>query len=165
MSSSDRRTFLTLAAAGALSSCGFSPAFAPGGPAHGLTGRVLIDEPTTRNAFDFVARIEERLGRPEAPVWNLSYSITTESAALGITSANVITRYNLVGSVRFSLTRLDSGKVVHSGKVTSFTSYSASGTVISTSASERDANQRLMRILADQIISDMIASATDWAAS
>ena len=158
MSSCDRRAFLGLWAALAVAACGFTPAYGPGGAARELLGKVAIDGPSDKNGFDFVGRLEERLGRPEAAVWNLSYEITTKSVALGITTSNAITRYEIVGTVGYSLRRRDSDQVVTSGTVKNFTSYSASGTVVSTNASERDAYVRLMRILADQVVTDLIAA-------
>lgn len=146
-----------------LAACGFTPAFGPAGPARALAGRIATDDPADKNAFDFVGRIEERLGRPDAALWQLSYSISATQVGLGITSSNDITRDNLLGSVSYSVKRLDSGAVATSGRIERFTSYSASGTVIATSTSERDAHERLMRILADQLVTDLIASSADWA--
>lgn len=163
MSSSDRRTFLTLLTALAGASCGFVPAYGPGGPARGLMGKVSVDDPNDKNSFDLVGRLEERLGRPEAATYRLSYSVTTQSVALGITPSNAITRYNLTGTVRYSLHPVGDDSVAASGVVRNFTSYSASGTVVSTAASERDAYLRLMRILADQIVTDLIAASAGWA--
>ncbi|MCY1128375.1 LPS assembly lipoprotein LptE [Frigidibacter sp. RF13] len=162
MSSSDRRTFLGLIAAAPLAACGFTPAYGPAGPAQGITGQIGIADPTDRNSFDLVGRLQERLGRSRSPRWQLGYAITTGSEGLGITSANTITRYNVTGSVSYRLTDLASGQTATQGTVKSFASYSASGTVISTAASERDAYERLMRILADQIVTDLIATSASW---
>lgn len=163
MSSSDRRTFLSLIATAPLAACGFTPAYGPEGPARGITGQIGIADPTDRNSFDLVGRLQERLGRSRAPRWKLGYSIDTNSVGLGITAANTITRYNITGSVTYRLTDEASGQTVTRGLVKNFTSYAASGTVISTAASERDAYERLMRILADQIVTDLIATSATWA--
>ncbi len=103
MSSSDRRTFLTLVAAAPLAACGFAPAYAPGGPAAGLLGRVTVDAPEDRDAFDLVARLEDRLGRTRAPAFRLSYRITTRAEAQAIAPDNTINRYQLLGFVDFAL--------------------------------------------------------------
>ncbi|MCX8508831.1 MAG: LPS assembly lipoprotein LptE [Rhodobacteraceae bacterium] len=165
MSSSDRRRFLALLAASPLVACGFTPAYGPGGPAEGLNGQIAIDDPYDKNAFDLVGRLEERLGRAKPGKWRLSYAITVSSVGLGITSTNAITRYNLLGTVTYTLHRINDGSQATAGKVENFTSYSASGTIVSTTASERDAYERLMRILADQIVTDLIASSAGWAQS
>ena len=163
MSSSDRRSFLALLAASPLAACGFTPAYGPGGPAAALNGQIALDDPTDKNSFDLVGRLEERLGRANPGTWRLSYTIAVSQVGLGITSTNTITRYNVLGTVTYALRRLDDGSQAAAGQVKNFTSYSASGTIVSTTASERDAYERLMRTLADQIVTDLIASSSDWA--
>ncbi len=159
MSSSDRRTFLALLAAAPLAACGFEPAYAPGGPAAGLLGRVTVDAPDDRDAFDLVARLEDRLGRTRAPAYRLSYRITTRTEAQAIAPDNTINRYQLLGHVDFTLHDLATDAVLTSGRVSSFTAYSAFGTSVATAASEADAHRRLMRGLADRIVTRLIAGA------
>ena len=159
---SDRRKFLGLLAALAGTSCGFVPAYGPGGPAQDLLGKVMVDDPDDKNSFDFVGRLEERLGRAEGAAYRLSYSISTATVALGISRSNVITRYNVTGTITYALRHILTDAVLASGSVRNFTSYSASGTVVSTAASERDAYLRLMRILADQIMTELVAASTSW---
>ncbi len=163
MSSSDRRSFLALLAASPLAACGFTPAYGPVGPAATLNGQIALDDPTDKYGFDLVGRLEERLGRARPGKWRLSYMIDVTREGLGITSTNAITRYNVLGTITYALHRLDDGSQATAGHVNNFTSYSASGTIVSTSASERDAYERLMRILADQIITDLIATSSVWA--
>ena len=159
MSSSDRRLFLLGLAALPLAGCGFEPAYGTGGVAEKLRGRVLVDAPDDRDGFTLVSRLEERLGRAQAPAYRLSYAIETEKDDLAITTAQEITRYHVVGRVSYSLTEAGSGTVLAQGRVDSFTGYSATGTTVSTLAAERDAYERLMIILADQIVTRLIAAA------
>lgn len=163
MSSSDRRGFLTLLAGAPLAACGFVPAYGPSGPARGLQGRIRIDDPGEKNAFDLVGRLQERLGRAQSPAWRLSYTISAYPVGVGITPDNATTRYNVVGSVAYSLRPVNEDRIVASGTVRNFVSYSASGTVVATDASARDAYLRLMRMLADQIVTDLIATSARWA--
>ena len=162
MSWSDRRTFLTFLAALPLAACGFTPAYAPGGPAAGLLDRVLVDAPSDKNGFDLVERLEERLGRTRAPAYRLSYTIGTTTEGQGITTTNAVTRFRVNGTIDFALTDSATDAVLSRGTVSSFTSYSASGTPVSTVASEEDANKRLMRLLADQIVTRLIATSGQW---
>jgi len=140
----------------ALTACGFTPAYAPGGAATALLGTVRADDPTNKNGFDFVQRIEERLGRPEATRYTLAYTIVTETVGVGITSDNKITRYNLKGAIDYTLSDQD-GQRVTGGRVQSFTAYAATGSTVAGLAAEEDAATRLMRILADQIVARLIA--------
>jgi len=163
MWSSDRRRLLGLIAALPVAACGFRPAYGPGGPARGLMGTIAMDDPADKNAYDLVGALQDRLGRASQAAWRLSYKIATQELGLGITASNAITRYNITGSVDYTVRRAGSDTVVAAGRVSDFTSYSASGTVVSTTTSQRDAYQRLMQSLADQIVTRLIATSADWA--
>jgi len=156
MSSFDRRTFLTLPLA--LAACGFTPVYGPGGAGTALRGRVRVQEPDSPEGYLLTRTLEDRLGRAEAPAYALSYRLTTRSEGQAVTATNETTRYSLVGKVDFSLTALDGGAVLASGQVGNFTGYSATGSTIETLAGERDARERLMTILADQIVTRLYAT-------
>ncbi|HOZ33243.1 MAG TPA: LPS assembly lipoprotein LptE [Tabrizicola sp.] len=157
MSSYSRRFILLMPLA--LAACGFTPAYAPGGGADRLLGTIWVQDPTDKNGFDLVERLEERLGRPENIRYDLTYTITTEAVGVGITTENQITRYNLKGAVEWTLTDRASGARVAGGRVQNFTAYSATGSTVAGLAAEEDAAFRLMRILADQITARLIAAA------
>ncbi|MFM2390333.1 MAG: hypothetical protein RLZZ437_1888 [Pseudomonadota bacterium] len=155
----NRRSMLAMLALGG---CGFTPALGPGGAAEGLQGSIRADNPADKNSFDLVERLEERIGRPETARFDLGYSITTRAIGVGITPDNAITRYNLTGLVDWTLTERATATRVAGGRVENFTSYSATGSTVAGLAAEEDAAYRLMRILADQIVSRLIASSGDW---
>lgn len=143
----------------ALAACGFTPAYAPGGAATKLMGAVRLIDPTDKNGFDFVERIEERLGRTEVHRFDLAYTIVTETVGVGITPDNRITRYNLKGAIDYTLTDTATGVRITGGRVQSFTSYAATGSTVAGLAAEENAAYRLMRLLADQIVTRLIAEA------
>ena len=163
MSSSDRRTFLTLLACAPLTACGFAPAYGPQGAAGALQTRVRMSDPTDKASFDLVERLEARLGRPDAAVYDLTYVITTKAIGVGITTDGSTTRYNLTGIVDWTLTERATATRLTGGTVNSFTSYSATGSTVAGLAAEEDAGLRLMRILADQIVTRLIAASAGWA--
>ena len=142
----------------ALAACGFTPAYAPGGAATGLLGTIWVQDPTDRNGFDLVERLEERLGRPETIRYDLTFTIVTEAVGVGITTDNRITRFNLKGVIDYTLTDRASGVRVAGGRVQGFTAYSATGSTVAGLAAEEDAATRLMRLLADQIVARLIAA-------
>jgi LPS-assembly lipoprotein len=72
MSSFNRRAVLAMLGLMPLAGCGFQPAYGTDGVAADLQGRVALQDPTERDEFDLVARFEERLGRPNAPIYDLS---------------------------------------------------------------------------------------------
>ena len=143
----------------ALSACGFVPAYGPGGAATALRGQVTTAEPQDRNAYDLVARLEERLGRAATATWRLDYTITTDRIGVAITAANAVTRYNVTGAADWSLVTLADGTIAAKGRVESFTSYSTTGSTVATLAAETAASTRLMQILADQIVTRLTAAA------
>jgi LPS-assembly lipoprotein len=156
MSWCDRRGVLAfLLAAG----CGFAPAYGPGGAAEALAGRIGTAPPADKAAFDLVARLEDRLGAPQSPLLRIDYTLRLKPLGVGITPEGTVTRYNLTGAVDWRLVETATGVERLSGRAESFTSYSTTGSTIATLAAEEDAQQRLMRILADQIVTRLLAAA------
>lgn len=147
----------------ALAACGFSPTLAPGSAAAGLQGKIRVADPKDKYGFDFLQRMEERLGRPAQAIYDLSYSISTEAVGVGITPEGAIQRYNLKGSITWSLTRRADNTRLTGGRVADFTSYSATGPTVAEISAEQDAGVRLMRILADRIVTELQATAAAWA--
>ena len=160
MSSSDRRTFLTLLASLPLAGCGFAPVYGTGGVGLALRNQVLVAAPDTRLGFELVARLEERLGRPNGAAYALDYTITTSTTDLAITGANDITRININGTVDFVLTELATDAQILADSVSSFAAYSTTGSSVATAAAERDAEDRLMTILADRLVSRLLTASS-----
>lgn len=140
-----------------LAGCGFQPAYGTDGVAADLQGRVALQDPSERDEFDLVARFEDRLGRPNAPIYDLSYSLRTDEDGLGISAQQEITRYNVLGYLDFVLRDRRTGLIVAQGSTSNFTGYSATGNTITTVTAQRDAYARLMVLLADQTITRILA--------
>ncbi|MEP4195041.1 MAG: LPS assembly lipoprotein LptE [Aliishimia sp.] len=141
----------------AVAACGFTPVYGPGGTGTKLQNNVLVAAPENRDSFLLVRRIEERLGRSSAPAFDLSLSLETREEGLGIDSDGNTDRFNLIGVAGYALSN-STGDVVTSGTVNSFTGYSATGNTTVTLAAERDARERLMVILADQIVARLLSA-------
>ncbi|MBD3665668.1 LPS assembly lipoprotein LptE [Sulfitobacter aestuariivivens] len=142
----------------ALAACGFQPVYGPGGSGAALRNRVLVDAPEDRESFLLVRELEERLGRAAVPAYGLSLTIATTQEGLAIDPEGNTRRFNLLGAVDYALSDLATGQVVTSGRVENFTGYSATGTTVATLAAEEDAQERLMNILADQIVTRLITT-------
>lgn len=155
MWSSSRRNLLVLLA---LAGCGFKPALGLDGPARVLIGRVWLAVPQTQSGFDFVKQIESRLGRVQTRLYDLTYDISTSEDGVAITTDGATTRYNLSGTVTWTLTRRGDGIRMAGGTVDSFASYSATGSTVAGLAAREDAGRRLMILLADQVVARMIAA-------
>jgi LPS-assembly lipoprotein len=162
MSSSDRRSFLALIAAAPLAGCGFSPSYGPTGPAQGLRHRIKADPPRSRADFAFVSAFENNLGRTEAPAYHLSYQITVQTVQLAVTPEGAILRYNFVGTVIYTVTDAATGAVLNQGTANSFTASAATRSTIAAASSETDASDRLMQILADIVVTQLIATSRNW---
>lgn len=153
---------IVLIGAMTLAACGFTPAYAPGGGGTALQNTILAAEPRDKAAFDLVERLEERLGPSDQPLYGLTYTITQTPFGVGLTTDNAITRYNLTGTVEWQLTDVITGTRLTGGKAENFTSYSATGSTVAGLAAQEDASLRLMRLLADQIVTQLLATAGQW---
>ena len=143
-------------AALALAGCGFTPVYGDGGPARKLWGQVRPRDPETALDFSFNTRLAERIG-PDGDAYDLDYRISVGVVPQAITVDEVTTRYALNGTADFVL-KTAAGAVVAQGRVSSFTSYSTTGTTIATLTAEYDARDRLARMLADQVVSRLLAA-------
>ena len=147
---------------GAVAGCGFSPVYAPGGQGDGLQGLILADAPDNRDAFDFVGQFERRLGRGTNARYTLRYEIQPRSEGVGITPAAETTRFNLFGGVTYAVIAPEPDRQVTAGFVENFTGYSTTRFTVATQTAERDARERLMTILADQVVTKLVTTAPDW---
>ena len=130
--------------------CGFEPALGTDGTLGTLRNRIRLDDPNDRNAFTLKSAFEDRIG--SGSDFGLSYQITTKLRDIGITPERVITGQQIEGSVAFTLTDLSTGANLISDTVTGFTSFGTTGTTASTAFANEAAIDRLMIILAEQMI-------------
>ena len=154
MSSPDfgRRSLLAvLAAAG----CGFTPAYAPGGPGSRLTGRVALRAPTDLNEAALADALRLRLGA-EGAAYTLDYTLVAASLPQITAADSSALRTELVASADYRLT--DGARTVASGRVSASASFAAAGTPVATLASDAAARERLAAMLADQIVARLLAA-------
>ena len=78
-----------------------------------------------------------------------------EPLTVTITAEGAITFYSFVGQIDYKLHDIGRDTVVTTGSVDNFTGYSATGDTVETLAAQRDARERLMVILADQVVRDL----------
>ncbi len=142
--------------------CSYTPVYAPHGAGYGLPGTILVQEPDSGNDYFFAIRIEERLGRPHGARYRLEYDITTGTEGIGRSLEQQITRFNVSGTAGYQVIDRATGDVLHSGTVDGITGYSATIPLADAPAATRDANKRLMVILADQVAVRVLASYRDW---
>lgn len=159
---SNRRLFL-LGGLSATAACGFTPVYGPQGGGTRLQNAVGLPKPVSENDYSFNLRFEERMGlaRGDGAPFALTRVLWTEQSGLGSTSAGVTTRYRILGRATYTLTDVATKKELTRGRTEAFTGYSTTGSTVATRAAERDAQARLMVILADQVIDNLILAAAD----
>jgi LPS-assembly lipoprotein len=111
-----------------------------------------------------VTEFETQMGRPETPVYRLTYQIATQRYDLAVTTSGAILRYNLTGQITWSLIDLGTGATLTGGTVSSFTGSAATTSTVAAQTAEDNARKRLMQILATQIVTKITATAGDWSA-
>lgn len=160
-----RRAFLGSAGAGLLSGCGFTPVYRQGGAASGLFNQIAVTPVEGRFGFELRERLIERLGAaaPDAR-YLLSFDLDIASRDLVVNEAADIIRYNLTGVAKFSVSGRTGDAVLFRDRVKSVTAYSATSDTYPTTVAERAANIRLVRSLADLMVTRLSITAQDWAA-
>ncbi len=161
-----------LAALAGLPACGFAPVYGPGGAAEGLSGQIAVDAPVDEAGYAFVRHLETRLGRGQGGRYRLSPQISVREDDVGFTPRGVITLTQLVGRLTYSLTDTRTGTQLASGTLTSFTTYpdpvfdqnrtTIAGNAVTVRAAREDAIERLMVILGDQLVAELLATAEEW---
>jgi len=141
----------------ALGGCGFTPIYGSGGTASALQGAITYQTPSTVAGFRLRSRFEDRLGAPNFPRFTLAVTLDIDIDSVALSEEGDITRFTLPGTANYAL-RDQSGTAVAQGTVNSFTSYSATGTTVATQAAAEDAEARLAVILADLIITRLLAA-------
>ena len=140
----------------AVAGCGLTPVYGPNGAGQRLFGKVRPRDPETYQDFAFNRRLSERLGG-EGTDYDLDYRITVGVVPQAITTDEVTNRYSLNGTADFALTDR-AGRVLAQGRVSNFTSYSTTGTTIATLSAEGGARSRLAEMLADQVVTRLLAA-------
>ena len=138
--------------------CGFTPVYGPGGAGTRLHGQVRVADPQTADDYAFLRRMTERLGPAETGRYDLAYTLRVAVLPQAITPDEVTTRFSLNGTATYRLTDSATGATVAQGEVSNFTSHSTVGTVIATNAAEQDARNRLALMLADQVVTRLLAT-------
>jgi LPS-assembly lipoprotein len=150
-----------LICAAALGGCGFAPAYGPSGAASKLQSQITVDAPSDRDQQLLVQELENRLGRTASGQYQLSYDLTYDQERMAVSADNTTTRFNIVGQAEYTLRKSYSQQVLTKGQVSGFTGYSTTSSTVATLASEQDARERLAVMLADRIVTRLIAASPE----
>lgn len=146
-----------------LAGCGFEPVYGNGGSASRFLNQITVDAPTGNRTYLLTRELEDRLGRNLNGTYGLSVSVKTDEDSTGRTITGTTSRYDVIGEATFALRDLATGEVLTSGKTKNYVGYSATGSTVATIAAKEDATERLMVILADQIVANLLAYAANTA--
>lgn len=137
-------------------SCGFTPVYSPNSSFQNLNNHTQIQIPNDKDSFILVEELQTKLGN-QGNKYSLTFDLTTKKNDILTSTIGRALRFNINGTVDFTLTALKNNKTIYQGQVTNFTSYSATGQTAETRFSEQEAHTRLMRILANQILTQLYA--------
>jgi LPS-assembly lipoprotein len=158
----NRRKFLTVAATPlALSACGFTPIYSDGSAADRMHGRITLGSFDGLDGFQMREQLESRLGAASTATHRLDVVLNIDSDGVAITADGSITRYNLSGTAKFTVTQ-QGGGIVFQDSVTAFTAYNATASAYATRIAEQDATRRMAVTVADKIVTRLATSAEDW---
>lgn len=140
--------------------CGLTPVYGPNGTGTALRGSIAFASPESVADYQLRTQLIARLGDTVQPRWTLSVSLTETPTPATITLDGDTTRFNLVGTADWTLSDMAGGAVT-AGDVSTFTSYSATGSTVATQAAQADASARLAVAMADLIVSRLLLAAPE----
>jgi LPS-assembly lipoprotein len=151
-------TAFAAAALAMLAGCGFTPLYTEAGVASGMT-HVQVVAPEGRVGFLLGEDLNDDLGRTkgEAPAYRLDMQLGQVRQAHGLESNNTAQRYELDLTVTYTLTDLSTGKVAHTGVVTSFVSYDSANQPYAGIAAREDTENRVAQDAALKIQTQIAA--------
>lgn len=144
-----------------LAACNFQPVYGPGGSGQIIRDRISVAAPETRLEFELVARLEDRLGIGGG-TYTLDYNLVTAEPNQAIDGAENIDRINIAGTLGYEVRLAATGQLVADGSVNTFIAYATTASPVATAAARRDAEDRLMVALADQLVTQLVVSAPNW---
>ena len=134
-----------------LTGCGYTPVHGTDSKVKKLYNSVFVQAPKDRVEFELVKNLEKQFGKATSRQYAFNYTLRIKEEKAVVSASQTLERYSLVGSLKYSLIKKD-GEVVLTNTAKSFTAYSATGTALATERAKRDAQDRLMVILAEQVL-------------
>lgn len=140
-----------------LSGCGFRPLYgerADSASSFDSLETVQIAALPDRTGQQLHNLLRDRInprGQPRQPEYVLRIRLSEQTEALAIDQDETATRANLELSANFTLTRLDGNEVVFRGRSNSVNSYNIVDSQFATFVSQRDARERALRELSEDI--------------
>lgn len=152
------RRFALFGALCGMAGCGFVPVYGTGGVIDTLGNQVEVIAPQTIAGFRLGDRLRDRLGSADAQsLYRLEVDIEIRETGVAVTQEGEVTRFTLEGVAAYRLIQRSDGVVLANGETDSFTGYSTTDSTVATENARANAEERLARILADQIVTRLQA--------
>jgi LPS-assembly lipoprotein len=138
--------------------CGFTPLYAAPGVSSGLS-TIDIVVPQGRVAYLLREDLDDALAHDKtaAPTWRLDLTLSQTRSPRGLGLTDVAERYDLGLTVKYTLTDVSTGKVVHTGQVTSQVSYDEANAPYAGIAARQDSQDRVASDAARRIQIELAA--------
>lgn len=143
--------------------CGFTPLYDPGTEARAMRGTVAVEVIPGAAGFTLREQLENRLGVAADPAYRLEVDLDLVTSGIALTTGNVTTRFEVIGTAEFVLVPMDGGAPVLGDEVQAVASFSApesqSVSAFASRVAERNAELRVARTLADRIATRIVLNA------
>lgn len=143
-----------------VSSCGFTPVYGEGSSTREVLVSVILDDPRDRREQVFLKAVEQRLPPPVIPKYQVKYHINLHYEGLDVIGA---ARIQVVGQVTATLVDLNTSAVQSTFAVDGFVGYTETSVLQGTQ--RRDAESRLLQILADKFITRLMVETSKLGAN
>ena len=139
-----------------LAACGWQPLYAErdNGTAETELASVKVNTIPDRNGQMLNNLLLDRMnpkGRPATPLYALDITLTEQKANIGIIKDSSATLAQLGSTASYTLWDLKKKAVLQSGRSRSYTSYNIVQSDFATLSAEKDARERTLREVADDI--------------
>jgi len=150
------KTTVVLFCALSLAACGFQPLYGLGGSSNVITGLSSIQVAPANDRIgqlltNELKRLLNPLNNPSRPSYRLLIKVTESTRSLAVKKTALATRTNLNARVTYRLKSIGSGQVITSGRNRIDVSYNIYSAEYATVAAEKDARNRALKELAQDI--------------
>lgn len=150
------RRAVLLGTLAALGGCGFAPLYAErdSGTAEDELAVVKVNTIADRNGQMLHNLLLDRMnpkGRPATPLYALDIQLVEQKVNIGIIKDSSATLAQLANTASYTIYDLKERKALQSGRSRSFTSYNIVQSAFGTLAAEKDARERTLREIAEDI--------------
>ena len=136
--------------------CGFETVYAPSMSTNSVRNNFDLSAPTDRGTYQFYHKLKGQISDNPQAQYALSYTISQSATNAATDADGKSHRGVLKGSLAYRITRKINGETVKTGNVKGFTSYSALASSVASDAAGRDATKRLMKILSDNLVDELM---------